>query len=84
MSIDNEGSALSPGQSIGPLQPRPTHEMVHIYVQDIGHEEDAYYKLGWRCISRHDRFALLCKEIYDPWAVGDDDQLKFLLMEMTA
>jgi hypothetical protein len=84
MSIDNESSVFSPTQPIAPLQPRPYYEMVHVYVQDIGHEQDAYYKLGWRCISRHGPFALLCKETYDPFAIGDEGQLKFLLMEMTA
>ena len=68
-------SALFP-QVVGPhpLDPQQ-YTMTHIYVQDIGHEQDAYYRLGWHCISRHDRFALLCTD-------GINEELKFLLMEM--
>jgi hypothetical protein len=81
--MSEESGSLAPNQQISPTAPRPYYEMVHVYVQDIGHEEEAYYQLGWRCISRHDRFALLCKETYDPFTVGDEGNLKFLIMEMT-
>jgi len=76
------GGELAPGQPIAPLAPRPNYSMQHMYVQDIGHESEAYYKLGWRCISRHDRFALLVYDgTFDPWGVGDQPS-KFILMEM--
>jgi hypothetical protein len=74
MSEDNDVSIIAPTQPLFPLAARPFYEMLYIYVQDIGHEEDAYYKLGWHCISRHGPYSLLCTD-------GVVEELKFLLME---
>lgn len=52
-----------------PIGPHPHElmpfEVTWIQVEDIGHETDDYYKLGWRCISRHGNHALLCKERFN-------------------
>lgn len=47
-----------------PVEPIP-FEVIWIQVEDVGHEADAYYLLGWRCASRHGRYALLCRERQD-------------------
>lgn len=75
--FDAQRNSLFPAP-VGPHPVDPQHyELIYIYVQDIGHEQEAYYKLGWHCISRHDRFALLCND-------SVEQPLKFLIMEMTA
>ena len=44
-----------------PVEPVP-FEVTWINVEDVGHESDAFYQFGWRCISRHGKYALLCRE----------------------
>ena len=65
-------------KAVGPHPVEPQeYAMMHVYVQDIGYEQEAYFKLGWHCISRHGRFALLCND-------SAVEPLKFLIMEMRA
>jgi hypothetical protein len=69
-------SALVPVQPFPPLpQPIP-YEVIWKQVEDVGHEEDAYYKLVYRCISRHGQHALLCREL----GIDADKSLEFLVM----
>ena len=67
MTIDIEATlgGLIPVAPIPPLPEPVPFEVIWRQVEDIGHEQDAYYKLGWRCISRHPGYALLSRERND-------------------
>ena len=77
---DDESSllrSLFPAR-VGPHPVQPIfHEVIWKQVQDIGHEQDAYYQLGWRCVSRHEKYALLCREM------DHGPLLQFLIMTET-
>ena len=66
---DDEGSWMLRSLFPHPVGPHPVEpipfEVIWIQVEDVGHESDDYYKLGWRCVSRHGRHALLCRERQD-------------------
>lgn len=68
-------SALTPAQPIPPFPEPIPFEVTWKMVQDVGHEEDAYFKLGWRCISRHGKHALLVKD-----DLTNEKPLEFLIM----
>ena len=62
----SDDSAFLPSLLPTPIGPHPVwptvYETLLINTLDIGHESEAYYKLGYRTISRHEQHALLCKE----------------------
>lgn len=47
-----------------PVEPIP-FEVFWISVEDVGHEAEDYFQLGWRCVSRRGDHVLLCRERTD-------------------
>jgi hypothetical protein len=61
-SMDRPVSVIAPLQPIPPLPDPIPFAVEWELVQDVGHHEDAYFRAGWRCISRHEGHSLLCRE----------------------
>lgn len=52
-------SMFAPFPVIPPLPMPPVAEWFLVDTQDQGHEEEAYYKLGWNCVSEIEGHKLL-------------------------
>jgi len=73
--LDHQVSVMAPLQPMPPLPDPIPFAIQWELVQDVEHHEDSYYKCGWRCISRHEGHALLCRE--------EIDGLQFIIMVET-